>query len=83
MSARLNIRQPDAGEDRNQRVAAAIGKAEAFVLLVGAGAGPDRQQRCEWQQSTGHESYLDANKPMVPVIIGSPAMPIAIDGRRP
>jgi hypothetical protein len=44
--------------------------AGAFVVLVGPGAEPDRSQRFEWQQITDHEFYLDAKKPMAPVVIG-------------
>ena len=49
--------------------------AGAFVVLVGPGAEPDRSQRFEWQQITDHEFYLDAKKPMIPVVIGSTEIP--------
>jgi hypothetical protein len=75
VSAWLDIRELDAGEDWNQRVAAAIETAEAFVVLVGPGTEPDPSQRYKWQQITEHEFYLDSTKPMVPVIIGSPEIP--------
>ena len=63
------------GEDWNQRVAAAIEGSEAFVVLVGPDAEPDRSQRFEWAQITDHEFYLDAKKPMIPVVIGSTEIP--------
>lgn len=75
VAAWLDIRELDAGEDWNPRVAAAIESAEAFVVLVGPGAQPDQSQRFEWQQITEHEFYLDASKPMIPVVIGSPEIP--------
>jgi hypothetical protein len=75
VQAWLDTRELDAGEDWNQRVAAAIVAAEAFVVLVGPGAEPDRSQRFEWQQITEHEFYLDAKKPMVPVVLGSAEIP--------
>ena len=75
VSAWLDIRELDAGEDWSQRVAAAIEAAEAFVVLVGPGAEPDQSQHFEWQQITEHEFYLDATKPMIPVVIGSPEIP--------
>ena len=71
----LDTCELDSGEDWNQRVAAAIEAAEAFVVLVGPGAEPDKSQRFEWGQITDHEFYLDANKPIVPVIIGSTEIP--------
>jgi TIR domain len=75
VQAWLDTRELDAGEDWNQRVAAAIEAAGAFVVLVGPGAEPDRSQRFEWQQITDHEFYLDAKKPMIPVVIGSTEIP--------
>jgi hypothetical protein len=75
VAAWLDMREINAGEDWNQRVAAAIEAAGAFVVLVGPGAEPDRSQRFEWQQITDHEFYLDANKPMIPVVIGSTEIP--------
>jgi TIR domain len=71
----LDTWELDAGQDWNQRVAAAIEAAEAFVVLVGPGVEPDRSQRFEWQQITDHEFYLDAKKPMIPVVIGSTEIP--------
>lgn len=75
VSSWLDIRELDAGEDWSQRVAAAIESAEAFVVLVGPGVEPDQSQRFEWQQITELEFYLDATKPMIPVVIGSPQIP--------
>ena len=71
----LDTCELDTGEDWNQQVAAAIEAAGAFVVLVGPGAEPDRSQRFEWQQITDHEFYLDANKPIIPVVIGTTEMP--------
>ncbi len=71
----LDTLELDSGEDWNQRVAAAIEAAGAFVVLVGPGAEPDRSQRFEWQEITDHEFYLDAKKPMIPVVIGSTEIP--------
>ena len=75
VQAWLDTCELDAGEDWNQRVAAAIEAAGAFVVLVGPGAEPDRSQRFEWQQITDHEFYLDAKKPMIPVVIGLTEIP--------
>lgn len=75
VAAWLDMRELRADEDWNQRVAAAIEAAEAFVVLVGPGAELDRSQRFEWQQITDHEYYLDATKPMIPVVIGSTEIP--------
>jgi hypothetical protein len=71
----LDLWNLNAGEDWNQKIAAAIEAAEAFVVLVGPGAEPDRLQRFEWQQIIDHEFYLDATKPMIPVVIGSTEIP--------
>ena len=75
VAAWLDMRELNAGEDWNEQVAAAIEAAKAFVVLVGPGAEPDRSQRFEWQQITDHEFYLDAKKPMIPVVIGSTDIP--------
>jgi hypothetical protein len=75
VSAWLDTLELDAGEDWSQRVATAIETAGAFIVLVGPGAEPDQSQRFEWQQITEHEFFLDASKPMVPVVIGSPEIP--------
>jgi hypothetical protein len=71
----LDLWNLNAGEDWNQKIAAAIEAAEAFVVLVGPGAEPDRLQRFEWQQIIEHEFYLDATKPMIPVVIDSTEIP--------
>jgi hypothetical protein len=71
----LDTCELDAGEDWTERVAAAIEAAAAFVVLVGPGPEPDRSQRFEWQQITDHEFYLDAKKPMIPVVIGATEIP--------
>src|ERR1019366_6587531 len=63
------------GEDWDKRVAAAIESADAFVVLVGPGTETDKSQRFEWEQITDHEFYLDAKKPMIPVLIGSTETP--------
>ena len=75
VQAWLDTCELNAGEDWNRRVAEAIEAAEAFVVLVGPGPELDRYQRFEWQQITDHEFYLDAKKPMIPVVIGSTEMP--------
>jgi hypothetical protein len=75
VAAWLDTLELDAGEDWSQRVASAIETADAFIVLVGPGAEPDHSQRFEWQQITEHEFFLDASKPMVPVVIGSPEVP--------
>ncbi|HVN21058.1 MAG TPA: toll/interleukin-1 receptor domain-containing protein [Dongiaceae bacterium] len=71
----LDTCELDLGEDWNQRVAAAIEGAGAFVVLVGPDPEPDRSQRYEWAQITDHEFYLDEKKPMIPVVIGAAEMP--------
>lgn len=71
----LDTCELDVGKDWNQQVAAAIEAAGGFVVLVGPEIEPDRSQRFEWQQITDHEFYLDAKKPMIPVVIGSTEIP--------
>src|SRR4030095_4152489 len=71
----LDIRELDRGEDWDQRFAEAIRAADAFVVLVSPASTNDRSQRFEWQQMTEHEYYLDAKKPMIPVLIGEAQLP--------
>lgn len=69
----LDLREVDAGEDWNRQVAQAIAGADGFIVLVGP--EPDPAQRFEWNQLTEREIYLDASKPLVPVVFGSPEIP--------
>ncbi len=71
----LDIRELDSGENWNTAVASAIESADAFVVLIGPTQGPDRSQQFEWQQITEREYYLDPDKPMIPVLMGSADMP--------
>ena len=75
VQAWLDTRDLATGVDWKQQVAAAIEAAGAFVVLVGPGAEPDSPQRFDWEQITDHEFYLDAKKPMIPVVIGSTDIP--------
>jgi len=71
----LDICELEAGQDWNERVAEAIRSADAFLVLVGPSQAPDRSQNFEWQQITELEYYLDATKPIVPVVMGSAEVP--------
>lgn len=69
----LDLRELDPGEDWNRQVADAIAAADGFIVIVGA--EPDPSQRFEWAQLTDREIYLDASKPLVPVVFGSAEIP--------
>jgi hypothetical protein len=71
----LDICELEGGQDWKERVADAIRTADAILVLVGPTQGPDPSQNFEWQQITEHEYYLDATKPIVPVVIGSAEVP--------
>lgn len=64
-----------AGEKWDQTVSAAIGAADGFVFLIGPPGPTDRWQTFEWQQIVNNEYYLDASKPLIPVLIGNPELP--------
>jgi TIR domain len=71
----LDTRELDFGADWHAQVAAAIGSADGFVILVGPAVEPDEWQRFEWLQITEHEYYLDPAKPLLPVVIGAAEVP--------
>ncbi len=71
----LDIRELDTGTEWNARVSDAIRSADGFVILIGPAPTPDPSQRFEWQQMTEEEFYLDASKPLIPVVIGDAEMP--------
>jgi hypothetical protein len=65
-------------------VADAIRSASAFVFVIGPPSAvnwrategaPDHSQRFEWQQITEQEYYLDPDKPLIPIVIGSAELP--------
>ena len=72
--------EPGAGWD--EAVVAAIESASGFVFLIGKSDPADREQNFEWQQVVNREYYLDALKPLIPVLIGSPEIPGFLKARR-
>jgi hypothetical protein len=71
----LDLHEVEAGLDWNDRVADAIRHASGFVFLIGPGSQADPSQRFEWQVITEGEYYLDDDKPLVPVVLGSAELP--------
>jgi hypothetical protein len=71
----LDLREIEAGTDWNARVGDAIRSAQGFVFLIGPGNLSDQSQRFEWQVITEGEYYLDAEKPLIPVILGEAELP--------
>jgi TIR domain len=71
----LDILRVESGADWKRQIREAIESAAGFVVLVGPAQTPDEGQRFEWQQITELEYYLDPNKPLIPVVLGSPELP--------
>lgn len=71
----LDLHDLEPGADWNESVAAAIDDAAGFVFLIGPPGPLDRWQTFEWQQVVDRELYLDASKPLIPVLIGNPDLP--------
>lgn len=69
----LDLLALESGVEWAAQVAEAIRSADGFVVLVGP--EPDTSQRFEWQQLTELEYYLDPDKPIIPVVIGSAEIP--------
>jgi hypothetical protein len=69
----LDLLELESGADWESKVGEAIGAADGFVILVGPAA--DTSQRFEWQRLTELEYYLDPQKPIIPILIGSPEVP--------
>ena len=78
----LDVRELDSGANWNAQVAEAIRTATGFVILIGPAPTPDGSQRFEWQQITEEEFYLDPNKPLIPIVIGSAEMPGFLSARQ-
>jgi hypothetical protein len=71
----LDMLQIESAADWKQQIHQAIQNADGFVILVGPAPMPDDGQRFEWQQITDFEYYLDPNKPLLPIVFGSPELP--------
>lgn len=71
----LDMRDLAPGADWKQDVMKAIQTAAGFVFILGPSGAVDRYQSFEWQQVIEDELYLDASKPLIPVLIGSPELP--------
>jgi hypothetical protein len=71
----LDIRELESGTDWNQQVADAIASSDGFVILIGPATTPDQSQRFEWQQMADGEYYLDPQKPIIPVVMGTADVP--------
>jgi hypothetical protein len=71
----LDVRDLEPGAEWDRSVVAAIRAAAGFVFLLGPPGPDDRWQTFEWQQVVDQESYLDPSKPLIPVLIGNPAVP--------
>jgi hypothetical protein len=71
----LDLRELDPGADWREQIAAAIRSVQGFIFLIGPAEQPDQGQRYEWQQVTEEEYYLDASRPLIPVLIGSAEIP--------
>ena len=71
----LDVRDLAPGAEWDQSVAEAIQSADGFVFLIGPPGSSDRWQQFEWQEVVNREYYLDAAKPLLPVLIGEPELP--------
>jgi hypothetical protein len=71
----LDARDLGPGVEWEQGVISAIKGADGFVFLIGPQGPADRWQTFEWQQVVDREYYLDAAKPLIPVLIGNPDLP--------
>src|SRR5215831_3496035 len=71
----LDSEQLEGGADWQQVLAAAIDRAEGFVILVGPSPSPDPSQRFDWQHMAEREYYMDPSKPIVPIVLGSVDLP--------
>jgi hypothetical protein len=78
----LDIRDLEPGAEWDKGVTAAIEAANGFVFLIGPDGPGDRWQTFEWQQVVKFEYYLDASKPLIPVLIGTKDMPGFLKSRR-
>jgi len=63
------------GADWKKEITKAIERANGFIVLLGPMPSPDDGQRVEWQQLAEHEYYLDPDKPIIPVVLGSVDLP--------
>ena len=71
----LDVRNLEPGAEWDRSVIAAIQSAAGSVFLIGPTGPGDRWQTFEWQQVVDHEYYLDPAKPLIPVLMGDPAIP--------
>ena len=71
----LDVRDLEPGAEWDESVAAAIERADGFVFVIGPPGPGDRWQHFEWQEVVNREHYLDASKPLIPVLIGEPEVP--------
>jgi hypothetical protein len=78
----LDARDLAPGVEWDHGVVSAIQGAAGFVFLIGPQGPGDRWQTFEWQQVVNHEYYLDAAKPLIPVLIGDPDVPGFLKNRQ-
>jgi hypothetical protein len=75
VDAWVDVTDISPGKDWRQELTAAIDRANGFIVLLGPESSPDDGQRVEWQQIAEREYYLDPDKPIIPVMLGSGELP--------
>ncbi|HKY38001.1 MAG TPA: toll/interleukin-1 receptor domain-containing protein [Polyangiaceae bacterium] len=87
----VDVMDTPPGADFRKEVTDALERADGLIVLVGPESSPDEWQRADWQQIVEHEYYLDPDKAIIPVVLGSAELPgflrtrhaIAIDPSSP
>lgn len=63
------------GSNWKHEIEQALERANGIIILLGPEQSPDDGQRIELQQIAEHEYFLDPNKPIIPVVLGSAELP--------
>jgi hypothetical protein len=68
----LEVHDP---ERLKEDVTEAVGKADAFVFIIGPAGPSDPVQQFEWEQVLDQGYYLDTSRPLIPVVVGNAELP--------